>query len=154
MKRRGRGQALPEFAMVIPLILLMAIGALDLGRVLWALDSISNAAREGARHAIVHGGSTDTRSDNCTLGPGITAAMGCKTVTQVVQEKAVGAGGQLTVTVCYGPDCTDNTDTSTSNLRGTPVTVRVLAQLDLVAPRLIGMSGFTVQSSSTMLVSN
>ena len=154
MTRRSRGQALAEFAMVIPLMLLMAIGALDLGRVLWAQDSISNAAREGARHAIVHGGSPETRTDGCTLGPGITAAAGCKTVAQIVQEKAVGAGGAVTVNVCYGQDCAGDTDATASNLRGTPITVRVLADLDLITPRLIGLSHFTVQSSSTMLVNN
>jgi Flp pilus assembly protein TadG len=156
MKRRSRsrGQALAEFAMVIPLMLLMSIGALDLGRVVWALDSISNAAREGARHAIVHGGTPGMHTDGCSLGPGLTPAASCKTVDQIVQQKAVGAGGQLTVTVCYGPDCIDDSNTTTSNLRGTPVTVRVLAHLDLVAAGLIGMTEFTVQSSSTMLVSN
>ena len=76
MRRRSRGQALAEFALVMPMMLVMAIGVVDFGRVLWAQDIVSNAAREGARYAIVHGGSANTQ---CPLGPGISPGT-CETV--------------------------------------------------------------------------
>ncbi|MEO7117701.1 MAG: TadE family protein [Candidatus Limnocylindrales bacterium] len=57
---RDRGQALVEFALVLPILATLLFGLLDVGRVVWAQDSISNAAREGARFAIVHGGSPAT----------------------------------------------------------------------------------------------
>jgi hypothetical protein len=48
-----RGQSLVEFALVIPIVLLLIIGLFDLGRAVYAYNSVSNAARTGARVAIV-----------------------------------------------------------------------------------------------------
>jgi Flp pilus assembly protein TadG len=51
---RSRGQALVEFALAIPIVLLLMLGILDLGRAVFAYNSVSNAARTGARVAIVN----------------------------------------------------------------------------------------------------
>jgi len=51
--RAPRGQALTEFALLLPVLLLILFGLFDLGRAVFAFNSISNAAREGARVAIV-----------------------------------------------------------------------------------------------------
>jgi Flp pilus assembly protein TadG len=51
--RSERGQALVEFALVIPVLLLIFMGILDFGRAIYAYNTLSNAAREGARVAIV-----------------------------------------------------------------------------------------------------
>jgi Flp pilus assembly protein TadG len=57
MKRRGGrsgdGQGLVEFAVVLPVILLLFLGIFDLGRAVFAVNTIANAAREGARVAAV-----------------------------------------------------------------------------------------------------
>ena len=52
--RRGRGQALVEFALVIPIFLLLLVAIFDLGRAVFAYNTLTNAAREGARMAIVN----------------------------------------------------------------------------------------------------
>ena len=52
--RRRRGQALVEFALIIPLFLLLLVGIFDLGRAVFAYNTLTNAAREGARIAIVN----------------------------------------------------------------------------------------------------
>ena len=52
---RSRGQVLVEFALVIPAALMLMFGALDMGRALFAYDSVSNGARIGTRYAIVRG---------------------------------------------------------------------------------------------------
>jgi len=52
--RSTRGQALVEFALVIPLFLLMLVGIFDLGRAVFSYNTLTNAAREGARLAIVN----------------------------------------------------------------------------------------------------
>ena len=51
---RGRGQSLVEFALVLPLFLLLVMAIVDLGLSVFAYNSITNAAREGARLAIVN----------------------------------------------------------------------------------------------------
>ncbi len=48
---RAQGQELVEFALVVPVLLLVVFGVLDLGRLYHAAITITNAAREGARFA-------------------------------------------------------------------------------------------------------
>ncbi len=49
---RGRGQALTEFALVIPIFMLILGGIIDAGFMLYSRMSVINAAREGARAAV------------------------------------------------------------------------------------------------------
>ncbi len=49
-----RGQALVEFALAIPIFLLLMVALFDLGRAVFAYNTLTNAAREGARLAIVN----------------------------------------------------------------------------------------------------
>ena len=48
------GQALAEFALIVPIIVLFMVAAVDVGRGVYAYNSITNAVREGARMAIVN----------------------------------------------------------------------------------------------------
>ena len=43
-----------EFALVIPIFLLLLVALFDLGRAVFAYNTLTNAAREGARMAIVN----------------------------------------------------------------------------------------------------
>lgn len=49
-----RGQGLVEFAMVLPVFLLVVLGIIEFSRVFIIYTSVVNAAREGARFGIVH----------------------------------------------------------------------------------------------------
>jgi Flp pilus assembly protein TadG len=51
MRRPGRrhGQAAVEFALTIPLLLILIVGAFDIGRGVLATTSLANAVREAAR---------------------------------------------------------------------------------------------------------
>lgn len=57
--RKVRGQSLVEFALVLPLFLLLVFGIMDLGLAVFSYNSITNAAREGARLAIVNQDATN-----------------------------------------------------------------------------------------------
>ena len=52
-RRRARGQALVEFAFVFPFIVLLAFAFIDLGRAVFAYNTLTNAARQAARVAVV-----------------------------------------------------------------------------------------------------
>ncbi len=55
--RRGPnslGQGLVEFALVLPVLMLILLGAVDLGRVFHDYVTMTNASREGARYGIAH----------------------------------------------------------------------------------------------------
>lgn len=49
--RRTRGQSLVEFALILPVFILLFGGALDMGRLFYAQITLTNAAREGALQA-------------------------------------------------------------------------------------------------------
>ncbi len=48
-----RGQTLTEFAIGAAVAILVLIGLMELGRYLFAVNTLRNAVREGARYAIV-----------------------------------------------------------------------------------------------------
>lgn len=51
---KKNGQTLVEFALMIPLLLLIAVVVFDLGRAIFYYSTIHNAAREGARYGIIY----------------------------------------------------------------------------------------------------
>jgi Flp pilus assembly protein TadG len=54
VRRKGReGQALVEFALVVPVLLLLLLGIVEFGLLLYNQQVITNASREGARFGIV-----------------------------------------------------------------------------------------------------
>lgn len=51
---RPRGQSLVEFALIFPIIVLLVAGFVEIGRAVFAYNTIANAARQGARVATVN----------------------------------------------------------------------------------------------------
>jgi Flp pilus assembly protein TadG len=54
MTRDDRGATIVEFALVVPVVLVLLIACIDFARVLTASVTIQNASREGARYATLH----------------------------------------------------------------------------------------------------
>jgi Flp pilus assembly protein TadG len=52
-RNASRGQAMVEFALVVPLFILLLVGLFDVGRAVYAYNTVNNAAREAGRLAIV-----------------------------------------------------------------------------------------------------
>jgi TadE-like protein len=174
MKRRGTGQALVEFAMVIPLFLIVVFGVLDLGRGVWAMDTAAHAASEATRFAIVHGGSQNT---DCRVGTPvpppvfISPTPTCpnpspskQMIKDVATSSAFASGGSVDVKVCYAypastvvanRTCGGDTDSPDgNNTRGMSVTVQVTIGVAIVTGRLLGVNDFNVSSTATMVVNN
>jgi hypothetical protein len=165
--RSRRGQGLVEFALILPIFMILLVAVFDLGHVVWANDALANSAREAARFAIVHGGSDSTP---CPVGPltplrtAPAASTSCpypspsrQSIKDVAIDRAMGSGGALTVYVCYGnvTTCVSDTDEpGATNARGTAVTVNVQAQVSLAVPSFFSIGSFSLSSSSTMLVNH
>lgn len=154
LRRRDgeRGQGLVEFALVVPLFLLIVFSMLDMGRAIWANDAVDNAAREGARFASVTGG-----VDYGGTGSLVTAS----TKTDIVNRTlAYNFGGMtnVSVTVCYSTistPCSGNTDaTGAIAVRGNFVTVAISGTVPILTGSLIGRGDYTVSGSSTVLINN
>lgn len=74
--RSESGTALIEFALVLPLILVLAMGMLDFGRAFHTKSLLDQAAREGARAAVITSPDLDvvTSRVNAILAPAGVAA--------------------------------------------------------------------------------
>lgn len=70
---RSRGQALAEFALTLPIFLILVFGMLDVGRAVYTYNTLTNAAREGARFAIVNQDETSIadRTRQIAVGVGV-----------------------------------------------------------------------------------
>ena len=53
-RRDARGQSLVEFALILPLFVVILVGLFDGGRLVFDYNTVNNAAREGAREATVN----------------------------------------------------------------------------------------------------
>jgi hypothetical protein len=58
-RRTRPGAVLLEFAIVLPIFLLAIIGIIEFGRAVMVQQILTNAAREGARRAIIQGATND-----------------------------------------------------------------------------------------------
>jgi TadE-like protein len=68
--RGQRSQALIEFALVSPVLLLLLFGIIDLGRAIFYYDTLKHAATEGARTAVHASNALPTNSDVLTAVTG------------------------------------------------------------------------------------
>ena len=91
----GRGQALAEFALAIPLVLLLLVAVFDVGRAVFAYNAITNAAREGTRLAIVNQDitSVQTRAAGQAIGTTTTADVAVAFVESSTGDPCNGVGG-------------------------------------------------------------
>ena len=51
---RNAGQELVEYALILPVLLILLYGIMEFGRVVMTYNTLANAAREGARKGIVY----------------------------------------------------------------------------------------------------
>lgn len=88
MRRDGsRGQALVEFCLVFPIFMLMFFGIIDGGRLVYTINSLSEAAREGARLGSVQSWTTDC-----------PASSRSECITRQTLGRMTGVPGGITVT--------------------------------------------------------
>ncbi len=92
--RRDRGAAAVEFALLLPVLLLLVFGLIDFGRALNAQITLTQAAREGARAASLPGWSQSSvvsRTQGAATGlTGVSVSVaGCQTGDGAAGKDAV-----------------------------------------------------------------
>ena len=100
--RSERGAALVEAAMIMPMILLISVGIFEFGRAYQTSQVLTNAAREGARLAVLEG-RTDTdvraRVNKYVTDGGLTALSdGNIQVNRTVPLTATTTASTVTIT--------------------------------------------------------
>ena len=96
-----RGQSLVEFALLLPLMLLIITGLFDVARAVWEENTLAYAAREGTRYLIVHGSAGNLPSD--PTGEPACPPSPCyptQSAIQLVQQAALGVPN-VTVTITW-----------------------------------------------------
>ena len=102
--QRRRAQSMVEFALVVPVLLLLILGVIELGYTLFVYTEVENAAREGARAAAVR--PCPTSADTQAIAAAITARMpalvdSTSVVSSTVYPSGQNYGDPVNVTVTY-----------------------------------------------------
>ena len=97
-----QGQALIEMAIALPLLLLVTMAAVEFGRAYQHWQVLTNAAREGARMAVLPGITDANVKDRVTtyMTSGQLSTPAAATIT-VTRNTALAAGTASTVVVDY-----------------------------------------------------
>jgi Flp pilus assembly protein TadG len=102
--RREDGQALVEFALVAPLLLVILFGVIDFGKAFDYWNTETQMAEQGARLAAVNGGTTysGTCADGTASTGGLAGYIQCQAPTTELRNGSSGAFGatKAIVTVC------------------------------------------------------
>ena len=136
--RRSNGAAGAEFAMVLPLLVLLLLGIIDVGRYMWALNEVEKATQMGARMAVV---TTIMPTDLANMNFGATLGQGA-----VIPTSSFGA-----------MQCTSNGTAAScscvSNCPGIGNTANTTA-FNRVADRMILIANFMRRSDVTITYTN
>ena len=164
---RRRGQALVEFALVIPIFLLVLFGLLDMGRAVYANHTLNQAAREAARLAATQahwvGNPMAEATCNTPAGPVCPADMAAlkANIDAAANRMAVGLGTIPSAQIYMqcnpatsaaptgawtGSSCANNNAT---NL----VSIRIAYTHTMITP-IVGQiaNNFSLSSSVTMVI--
>ena len=81
--RRDGAQALVEFALILPILLLLILGLFEVARAVWQENTLAYASREGTRYAQVHGSAAASPVAYCS-------SCSNSAITTAVQNAAIG----------------------------------------------------------------
>lgn len=128
-----RGAQMVEFALTFLMFLMLVVGVFEGGRLVWTYTTLSHAARQGSRAAIVHGERNPLADD--------------APVVAAVRAQAIGLPAS---------DVSVNTVWSDANKAGgSVVTVTASYPIAFVAsPLIFGSNGLTLSASSRATVAD
>lgn len=126
------GQSLVEFAVILPLLLLIVLGTVDLGMGFKTYIALTNASREGVRWISIHPSDPD----------GAKARVSEEAERVGLEDGLFTEGGY---TVSFSPD-------QSSYSAGDKVTVNVDFEYELLFGTITGLPAIPFTASSTMVV--
>ena len=94
-----RGQTLVEFALILPIIVILLFGIIDFGLMLNHRITLQHAVREGARYAAVHDGCTDIQDR--TKDRAGSAISDRNTVSVSYEQNPAPGGSTVTVSAPF-----------------------------------------------------
>lgn len=148
-----RGQSLVEFALVFPIIVFVLLGIFDMGRAVFAFNTVSNAARQGARVAAVNQLAPPTSNTNCIESMPVEdpldptwSARAC--AAAAAANLGVGPGD---VTIGYAKPAGTNLDCVSDLHVGCIASVSVTYQWSAITPVIGNLLGPIAISSTSQI---
>ncbi len=142
MLRAENGQALVEFAFVIPVVMLFLFAIIDFGLAINQQNADTNIANVAVREAAVIG---STATETC-------AGQSYNTLDAWTECESTAMGGPTLTSVCVGDISNSTSPSSSSYAVGDPIEVKVTSAfswLKLVTGKVGNLSS-TIGSSATM----
>lgn len=140
-KSTDRGVAAVEFALVLPLLLLLIFSLIDFGRIFFVQVSITSASREGARLSSLYSGGIPTPQNVIDLVN--SAAPGAATLAQL--------SNLASLTVVQSPcSSTISNENTTVEVSTNFKWLLPVGFLNLIAPTSTLFNDFTISSKGVM----
>jgi Flp pilus assembly protein TadG len=98
-RKHRRGASAVEFAIVAPIFILLIFGMIEYGRMVMVQQLITNAAREGARQAVLDGATTANVQSTVTTYLSNSSVSGATVTVSPDPPSNAGAGDPVTVNV-------------------------------------------------------
>ena len=169
-RRRGRGQAMVEFALIAPIFFLLLFSIIEFGRAVYYIQMLNNAAREGARYAIVHGGpgngyhcasglfpATPAYQDAVVCDPNGDKVVASTKSAAIAIIDAAANDFQVHVRWCANDgntiDC-PGTHGDGDNGRNQTVKVEIIYTFKPMIAGVVPLPSFTLTGGSTLVINN
>jgi Flp pilus assembly protein TadG len=99
LKRNERGAAATEFALLLPVFLMILFGIIEFGMIMYGREVVTNAAREGARAGIVQGPPKRTSGQITAIANSYLTGTGINQADVTFTSVGVGLASPNTLTV-------------------------------------------------------
>jgi Flp pilus assembly protein TadG len=149
MKHRfERGSSMVEFCVVASALFLVLFGVLEFGRMLYIYHTVSNAARIGARWAIVRG----AQSCGYAVGKALSSCPASQSEIESFVQSQVPLldSGSITVTASW-PGGTNGCPAGATQSAGCPVIVTASHNFNFAIP-YVDSAQIPISSSSQMII--
>ena len=154
--RVGLGQGLVEFALVLPVFLLVLCGLFDAGRYVYMNSVLSQASREGARLAAVEASWVGSADPSCNSAGGPTDVVAA--VNRMIAPFGPAASANVVIRCdASTPPTTNNWAATTCdpNSNAAPsmnVSVRVTLTFLPITPGVSGFKSITTTGLASMVI--
>ncbi len=127
-----RGVAVIEFAFIAPILMMLTIGILDVGRAMHALNTMEHTAKEAVRYASVHGSASASPASKYDIA-------------KFVKNGAIGLDAKrMTVQVSWAPN----------NNPGSAVVVDIAYDFNSMLVGIFKSSPWCFNTGSTFIISH
>ncbi|HLE82148.1 MAG TPA: TadE/TadG family type IV pilus assembly protein [Dehalococcoidia bacterium] len=153
-KQDQSGQSMVEFALMFVSFMFVMAGIFDFSRALFYYNSLSEAARVGARYAIVHGENASSPAGPCSSGASCScdnsAAANASAIRTAVLTRTTGMSPGGVTTTCSWPD--QNVSFTYLNSINKRVTVTVSYTYQPILTAFIPNANITLQGQVTSFI--